>query len=68
MRSKHIFLSFKPTNHLLHKEFSKIVLTNFGSLTWKPFLKPFKYINNYLNCNIRIGQALKSSSQLEVLP
>ena len=62
-----ILSSSKILSFTLNLQFSKTLFTNFGSLiTWQCFLKLFKCINNYLN--MKIGQALKRSSQPEVFP
>ena len=62
-----ILSSSKILSFTLNLQFSKTLFTNFGSLiTWQCFLRLFKCINNYLN--MKIGQALKRSSQPEVFP
>ena len=57
-----ILSSSKLISFTLDLQLSKTLFTNFGLLiTSESFLKLFKYKNNYLNHNIRIGQTLKRS-------
>ena len=53
----------KILSYTLDLQVNKILFAYFGAI----FLKRFKYINNYLNYNIKIEQTLKRSSQPEVL-
>ena len=58
-----ILPSSKIISFTLDLQLSKTLFTNSELLiTSESFLKLFKYINNYLNYNIRIGQTLKRRS------